>query len=308
MAQMRLHLLAIIVTAAFCQALPCGSEPVKAAGKVSPRIVSLAPSNTELVCALGGIDNLVAVSDVCDFPVEVLKKPKVGSFVALKMEKLAALKPDMVLLVNGQERALINLQQHKIPASLLSNHSIADIAANTCTIGKSLGKEKLSGDMARELRDSVGKFKTIVAAAKSKPRVFICVWPSPLMTAGATSFVSEAVTTCGAENIAAGIKSDYPVISLEKLVVAKPDVIIFPHEAVSQDFWQKGVWKTLPASRNGKLFFLPPPADDPLLRPTFRVLEGLYWVGTRVHPELSAQLEEWRRGWRDRLKKLGTNF
>lgn len=274
----------------------------------SPRVISLSPSNTEIVYALTAQDALVAVSDVCDFPPAARGKPKVGSFVSLKIEKIAALKPDMVLLVNGQERALANLAKYKIPVTLLSNESIGDISANTKKIGMIVGKRKPADKIAREFVLAVEQLKAIVAKSKGAPKVFFCVWPNPLMTAGQKSFVNEAATVCGGTNIAAGTKAAYPVINMEKVIAGKPDLIVFPHEAQAQSFWKSGAWKSLAAVRNGKIYFLPPPQRDPLLRPTIGFLEGLYWLAGRIHPELMPELTKWKAGWQSRMKTIGLNM
>ena len=155
------------------------------------------------------------------------------------------------------------------------------------------------------LGQSLDDLSRVMARSKLRPRVFYCVWPRPLLTVGGTSFLNEEITAAGGINIAAGLTRDYPHYSAERLVVAKPDIVILPHEARDQSFLLKPPWSILKALRNGNAHFLPPPKKNDLARPTLRVLEGIHWLAVRLHPELRADLDSWLAASNSRLGSAG---
>ncbi|HEY9867798.1 MAG TPA: helical backbone metal receptor, partial [Candidatus Obscuribacterales bacterium] len=140
---------------------------------------------------------------------------------------------------------------------------------------------------------SLASLQSLTSSASERPAVFYCVWPQPLLTVGANSFLDEAIRVCGGYNIAGKLAGSYPHFSLERLVMADPDVIVLPYEARGQKFLASKVWRSMRAVKNDRLFFLPEPRDDHLARPTLRVIEGLRWLASRLHPELSDRVEAW---------------
>jgi ABC-type Fe3+-hydroxamate transport system substrate-binding protein len=125
--------------------------------------------------------------------------------------------------------------------------------------------------------------------------VFYCVWPEPLLTIGQGSYLTDVITACGGTSISSNLTADYPHFSIEKMMLSNPDVIIFPNECKDHSFLKKHPWVTLKAVKTNKVFFLPAAADDGLARPTLRLKKGMLWLSLKIHPELSAQLENWYR-------------
>lgn len=262
-----------------------------------PRLVSLAPSNTELVAALDATDELIGVSTYCDYPDKVRTIARAGSFISADMERLTRLKPDHVLLVSGQEQLAAKLTHSHFDTIVLNNNKISDIAKNLKKLGQITGKQQKAAILSQRMQESCTALDTIIKSSNAKCRVFYCVWPSPLMTAGKASFLNDVITVCGGTNIAGDISQAYPTYSLEKLVLTNPDLIIMPYEAKNQSFIKKAPWSSLKAVKQNRVFYLPSAKNDMMARPTLRLLTGMAWLTGKIHPELKEQIKDWQQKW-----------
>lgn len=259
----------------------------------STKVASFAPSNTELIYSIGASDKLAGVCSYCDYPEAAKKKLVVGNFISANLERLASLKPDRIVLVSGQE-TLANLLTHNgYKVTLLHNDHISDISKNLRELSL-LSNDTARGDKAARTFDScVAELKTITAKATTRPAVFYCVWPQPLLTLGKASYLTEVITACGGDSISHDLPAGYPHFSLEKLVIANPDVMILPYEIKDPDFLKKHPWSSLKAVKSNHVYFLPDPPHDGLARPTMRLTNGFYWLAKKIHPELGSQLDAW---------------
>ncbi|MBX3136343.1 cobalamin-binding protein [Candidatus Obscuribacterales bacterium] len=255
-------------------------------------IVSLAPSNTELVYSLGAEDKLVGISSYCTYPPETKSKPKVGSFVSINWERLAKLKPDVVLLVQGQESLSFQLKKHQVRSVVLNNKSLDDISRNLILLGSVCGKSERAEKLATSFQNSIARLKETL---KNEPRrkVFFCVWPKPIVTVGGDSFLNDVITTCGGTNIAADIKSGYPKFSPEKLIASQPDLLVMPFESRSSSLKTTPPWSLMTAVKENRVYHLPDREHDYLSRPTLQIFEGLYEFARRLHPERQIELRSW---------------
>lgn len=297
----------LTILALFCivspmaQASDLPSMKTKEPVRTKLRLVSLAPSNTELIYSLKAGDQLLADSEVCDYPQEARTKEKIGNFNSIKLEKLALLKPDLVLLVSGQEQLSDKLQKHGFKTLLLDNSSVENIGKNLCEIGLEIKKLKDAKRLADAFQDSLNSLKALTGSGKTKPRVFICVWPQPLMSAGKNSFMSEGVTISGGINCTSEIAQAYPRINQERLLLLRPDFILIPHEQLKDEFWKKPPWTSMEAVRKNQLIILPQHETDCLNRPTLRFIDALYFLANKLHPELADKLKDWYGKSRARL-------
>lgn len=283
-----------LMTPAFAQK---PSEVPKTTGEeqaVVRKIVSLAPSNTELIYSVGGEKLLEGVSTYCEYPPAVKSKPRVGSFVSVNLEKLTQLKPDLVLLVSGQEALSIQLQKRKVPTKLLRNSSLNDIAVNVKTIGKICSREKEASALADKYLASLASLNQILADAKPT-KVFFCVWPNPVITVGGNSFLNDCITKCGGTNIASSLKGAYPRFGAERLVASNPELVILPYEARGTGLLKKTPWNLLQAVKTKRFHFLPDREHDYLSRPTLRIIEGLEWLSAKLHPDKAEKLAAWKK-------------
>lgn len=257
------------------------------------RIVSLAPSNTELVYSIGAQAKLVGVSAYCDYPPEAKAVAKAGSFVSANMERLARLKPDLILLVSGQEALAGMLRHQDFRVVVLKNNKLSQIADNLRALGRLTGRDKQAEELATSCQRSLNQLSSILRRAQSRPQVFYCVWPDPLLTVGEQSFLTDCITAAGGINVAGALKAAYPRYSVERLLVAKPDILIMPFDTAGRSFLSRQPWISVRAVKEGRVYFRPEPARDTLARPTLRVFDGLYWLTSTIHPELKEDLKGW---------------
>lgn len=265
---------------------------LKVKQKTDLKFVSMAPSNTELLFSVGAGKQIVGVCSSCDHA-GVANTARVGSFVSINLERLARLKPDMVLLVSGQEELAAKIKPHHFHCVTVDNSHLDDIGKNLRRVGELSGHPTKGDAAAIHFERSMKKLSAIIAKSKNRPKVFYCVWPQPLMTVGRNSFLNEIITACGGTNIAADIVTAYPRYSLERLMISNPDIIIMPFEARNQSFLRQAPWNRLKAVKEKKVYYLPDARHDMLSRPTLRVIKGMAWLAALIHPEIKAELEGW---------------
>lgn len=250
------------------------------------RIVSLAPHITEILFDLGLGKKIVGVTQYSDYPEEAKNKERVGSYVKLNLEKIISLSPDLVLATaDGNPKAVVDrLTDIGIPVYVVNAKKIGDIYGNVRSIGKVTGKSKEANAIARKLEKrinaAVGKVKGLV-----RPRVFIQLGYSPLYTAGKNTFVDDLITLAGGLNIAGNEKIRYPVYSMEALLKREPEVVFSvlmgsEVDIKTDSFWKR--WSTLPAVRDGRIYYVDP---DIVNRPSPRIAEGLEFMARKLHPE-----------------------
>lgn len=262
------------------------------------RIVSLAPSNTELIFSLGAQDHLVGVSAACNYPPAAEKLEKVGSFTAINFERLARLHPDAALFVAGQEALASRLKGKQIQTVILPNDSLNKIAGNLRTLGELTRRSDRANQLAQSCQRALGELSRLMSSVRSKPKVFYCVWASPLITVGRDSFIDGIITSTGGKSITADLEAAYPRYSIERLLLAQPDIIILPQNAGQRLDLSKPPWSSLHAIRDKQFYILPQAIEDRLSRPTLGIFEGLYWLSAQLHPELKDELKDWLERWR----------
>lgn len=283
------HCLTISLLLFGCAAPQTATQTTKA---TFASYASMAPSNTELLYAIGAQDHLVGVCTQCDHPADAKSLPKLGNFVTADLEKLATVRPEAVFVVDGQELMASTIDKQlafKTHTEILHNRNIDDIAENVNKLGKMTAHERAATELASQFRKSVEDLRSAVGKSASKPKVFYCAWPEPLIAVGKDSYLNDAITISGGTNICGNMPGGYPRYNIEKLMVEQPDVIIMPTE-VTPDSLNRAPWTSLQAVKNKRIHFLPARNSDTLSRPTLRTLDGLYWLAERIHPELATQL------------------
>lgn len=251
------------------------------------RIVSLAPSVTEMLFAVGAGEHVVGVTSFCDFPPEAQAKPKVGGAFP-SLEVVLSLKPTLVLAPRDFIRPdmVAKLDQLKIALFILEANSLEDVLRHIQTIGRMLDRSEKAGAVVADLRRRVTEVKTRTAAA-ARPRVFYVLNSDPLMTAGPGSFIHQLIELAGGTNVAAGAPMPYPRLSLEEVIKQDPQVILFPvgdDEGIPEQEQQRWMrWTTLSAVKENRFVRIPSVLLD---RPGPRVVEGLERLAKQLHPDL----------------------
>lgn len=251
------------------------------------KIVSLAPSNTELIYSIGGQDKLYGVSSFCQ-----VSKPVAGSFVSASYEKLAAIKPDVILLVQGQEALAFQLKHRHYNVQILPNEKIQDISDNLKKIGRLLNLENEAIILSKRFDAQIDNLKRITKTA-TPCKTLVCVWAEPIICVGRKSFINDLVTVCGGTNVLSGKDLGYSRISQETLLSSHPNLIILPNEAMGSKTMKKLPWTKLCHKPGVTTFYLPKNKADFLSRPSLQVVDGLAWLAARQHPEEKLRINQW---------------
>jgi iron complex transport system substrate-binding protein len=250
------------------------------------RIVSLAPSNTEFLFALGLDEKIAGITDLCNYPTEVAQKEKVGGFSDPSVEKIIALKPDLVVAASLHEAVVKQLDQLNIPVIVLNAQNIQQILANVEMLGKVTGADRAAEELINRINADLklvdDKIQNL--SADEMPLVYFEVWNDPIMTAGPYTFIDELITRAGGVNIAADAPVDYPVYTLEELLARKPEVMLYTHGVeTAEQIMDRANWDNMPALENGRVYIV---NEDLVMRPGPRIVEGLIAISQKLHPDL----------------------
>ncbi len=243
------------------------------------RIVSLAPSATDVVVALGQAKRLVGVTRYDTAP-EVKGLPSMGGFLDPSLEAVVAVRPDLALWVTdgGALATVRKIAELGIPVLALPVIGVADVVSTARVIGLALGDAPGGERLARSLEDGIARVRAR-AAGLQRPRVLFVVGREPLVAAGPGSYPAELIAIAGAENVVKGTRA-WPVYPLEKALADDPDVVI--DAAFLEHAGGEGRLSAIPAARRGRLVKL---ADDDALRPGPRLLGALDKLFAAIHPE-----------------------
>ncbi len=258
--------------------------------KVPQRIVSHVPSITEILFVLGLDEEVVGVSDHCNYPEAARLEPKVGGFFQPSMEKIVDLNPDLVLTNGSVEYVMTQLDSLGITYIVLDPKDIDGILKNVELVGKVTGAEKEARELIKGMQADISN---IVAAVKDAPRVkafylFATTDLNNPWTAGPGSFVDCLITMAGGENIAAQALSAWVQFSIEQIVRSDPEVIIVDvshGSAVTSiaELKRHPAWREIMGVKQGRIY----PIDGDLVnRPGPRIIQGLEEIAKMIHPEL----------------------
>lgn len=265
----------------------CGREvaPVipEAVGPV--RLVSLAPSLTEIVFAVGAGDRLVGRTDVCDWPPEAAAVPVVGSFGRPVLDALLRQRPTLVLTTDLEdEAALGTLERYGIAHRRIPCNTLDEIAPALREVGRLAGEAAAGWQAGDALAAELVRLRGEAAWDGRRPSVFVEIWGDPLMTAGRRSFVAELVRLAGGSNLADTVDADYFTVSPEWVVARDPEMIFCLYmsrdtQAVRRVAQRVG-WQSVRAVRADAVYdgF----SADLLFRPGPRVLDGVAELRARL--------------------------
>lgn len=236
------------------------------------RIISLAPHVTELIYAVGAGAQLVGADSASDFPASARNLPRIGDYSRVNFERVAGLKPDLVIGWASGNRAadIYKLRQMGIPVLLTDAHRLTDVARLLRMIGNVTAHPASAETTARAFEADLSKLRARYGSTPTR-RVFYQVWDKPLMTIGGSHWINDAITLCGGRNIFADSKAASPVVSLEAVVARMPEMIISGSDAPDmRPMWRR--FPRLPAVQRNALFRI---NADALHRPTPRLLDGV---------------------------------
>jgi iron complex transport system substrate-binding protein len=257
-------------------------------GLASPpaRIVSLVPSATEIIFALGAADRLVAVTDFCDYPPEARRKPSVGGMLSPSLETITALRPDLVIATDAGNRDETRTQLDRlgIPVYVVHAARVAEMMSVIRRLGDLTRRRDVAGALIAHLDRRIEAVRAAVAT-RPRPRVLYVLWPEPLIVPARDALITELIALAGGDSVTAGEPGDYPRFSVEAAVARAPEVILLPRHGTGTAPGARERWErltSLPAVRSGRLHEV---SGDVLHRYGPRVVDGLEQLARVIHPE-----------------------
>jgi iron complex transport system substrate-binding protein len=260
--------------------------------KLPQRIISLAPSNTEILFALGLGDSIVGVTDYCDYPEAAKAKPRVAGYSTPDLEKVVSLEPDLILAESIQEYTVLPaLEKLGLTVIAMSATSIDAVLHDISLVGQISGKSKTATQLVSDLNQRINAVTTKTENLKPEQRlrVLYVVWHDPIWTMGSKTFIDDLITKAGGINIFANDFEKSRVVSLESIITKNPQVIITSSMATSGDLIYNSIKKetrlsTVDAMMQNRIYKI---SDANLVeRPGPRIVNGLEELAKLIHPEL----------------------
>lgn len=254
------------------------------------RFVSLAPSWTEILFELGLGDQVVGVTQFCDYPAEAAKKTKVGGFSDPNIELIVSLQADVVFGTTMHMKVAPEFEKRGIKFVCQNAQTVRGVMDNIMMAAKIAGVPDRADKVNGNIEKTIAQVTKAVAKIPVKERlsVLYLVWDEPVMSVGPNTLISDMITCAGGVSITRDASSDYPSYSLEAIVAKNPDVILAPHVHSGggldpATLKSKAGWQTIDAVRKGNVFLV----DDNLVsRPGPRVGEGVMEFARALYPEL----------------------
>jgi ABC-type Fe3+-hydroxamate transport system substrate-binding protein len=247
------------------------------------RLVCLAPSITDTVYALGRGDDIVGITDYTKYPPEAQKKPSVGGVINPSLEKLVALKPDLVLAVGDLNNTDLtrSIERLGFPVFIVAPTSLHDIYRAIEDIGDAIDAKEAASALVLRLQARETAVRQRISG-KSRPNVFFLLWPDPIMTAGHGAFITELIEVAGGKSVTADMPNQWPRLSFEVIVAQQPEYLLLVRGSgvTLEGLRRQGNWTRLQAVREGKVFY----ADDRIEFPSPVAFDALEHLAAEFHP------------------------
>jgi iron complex transport system substrate-binding protein len=252
--------------------------------RMPERIISLAPSNTEMLFALGLAGRVVGVDSFSNYPPEATQKPQVGDYINPDLEAIVAAEPDLILATAAHMATVVpDLDLLGLPAVVIEPANLDEVFAGLALLGQVTGATSSAQRLSCDLQARV---ETVTAAIAGAPptRVFFELGPD-LFTAGPGSFIDDILVRAGGENVAAGAAEMWPQLSAEAVVSADPEVILLADQeagVTAESVSARPGWQAISAVQDGRIVAID---ADLVARPGPRVVDGLEAVAAALHPD-----------------------
>jgi iron complex transport system substrate-binding protein len=253
------------------------------------RIISLAPSNTEVLFALGLGDRVVGVTMYCDYPPEAQDKEKVGDYYGPDIEKIIALQPDLVLATDFHRFDLIPaLEQQGVAVFAVAPQTLDDVLESIQKIGQIADKEAEALELVDRMTSKVEEIEEQTKELEEKPRVFYMTWQDPMWTVGRATWIDDLINISGGVNIFSQYFESGAMVEIEWVILLNPEIIITSEWSYD---WALNATElaSTNASQTGRIYTFD---DDLAQRPGPRLVEGLEWFAYLIHPEIFEEPED----------------
>jgi len=258
------------------------------------RIVSTAPSNTEILFALDLGERVVGVTSYCDWPTVVPEKVSkgeltvIGGYADPSLEKIVALNPDLVLAATDLQFEFVSVLQNRgIVVVALNPKNVSGVIYDIGLVGTICGKAAEANRLIENLQRRISYVDGRIAGSSTTPKVYYELWYDPLMSFGGNTVFDELVTKAGGQNIFHNTTVMYPIGSSEIVIQNDPEFIVvaegYMGGFLSSDFEKRSGWSIIKAVKEGKVYTI---NENLIVRTGPRIIDGLENIASIIHPEL----------------------
>jgi iron complex transport system substrate-binding protein len=264
--------------------------------KYPERIVSLAPSNTQVLFAVGAGDKVVGVTDFDHYPynftawIEAGNMSSIGNYYQPAVEPIVALNPDLVLAALGSIDAAEQLRTLGYNVLTLNPVDLDSVMENVMIVGKVTNHEAEAANVVSDMQARIDAVIDGVKQATTRPTVYHEIWSDPYMSVGKDTFVDNAIKLAGGQNIFENATDDYPIVSSEAIIEQNPDIVIFPTQMGIESFWgdfetvtARPGWSSINAVKNDQMYAV---NGDIIDEPGPRQVDSLEILAKIIHPEI----------------------
>jgi iron complex transport system substrate-binding protein len=252
------------------------------------RIVSICPSNTEILCALGFSEALVGLDRSSDWPPGIRALPRVGPDLDVDVQTLADLRPDLVfssLSVPGMEQNLARLDAAGIPQVVVDAQSLEQVYRSILLIGRVLGAAERAHALIAEMRARLSTVEEQARALPRRPKVFLEWWPKPVIVPGKACWTTEMIRLAGGESLFADLELRSTPVENDRILERPPDLMLTcwcgvpHHKQRPEKMGERTGWERLEAVQKGRMYA----AEECYFgRPGPRIVEGVEWLHHKI--------------------------
>ncbi|MBO0910546.1 MAG: ABC transporter substrate-binding protein [Acidobacteria bacterium] len=247
------------------------------------RLVSLVPSVTADLYALGAGSDVIAVSDYTKYPSPAAQKPSIGAPLTPSIETILSLHPDLVIgsADTNREETVHQLEHLGLAVFVVNPHGIEGVLSSISSLGEALGRRDSARALVSQLR---ARLRALRARVQTKPaiRVFMPIWYDPVVTIGKHAFITELIQAAGGKSVTDDINREWPEISLETVIERKPEALVLMtgSKMTLNEIEGRPGWKTLDAVRHRKVYLV----DERIELPCAAAFDAMEDLAEQLHP------------------------
>lgn len=259
------------------------------------KIISLAPSVTEMLFAIGLEDQIVGVTNYCDYPEEVSQLDTIGSITEPNVEVIVDKDPDLIISAGITSMEIINrLEDLGFTVISFNPENIQEVFSVINRMGLVTGNINEASDVVNDMETRMNKILNLVETREERPEVLYEIWNDPIVTAGSNNFIDNMINLAGGKNLGAEVDSGWPQVSMEVLIDLDPDVYISTphsadHQVTQEEILNRDNFEVLTAIQNERVYVID---QNVISRPAPRLIDGLKMLAISIHPELEDELED----------------